>query len=238
MTGRDDSPVEPCMASCPQGECANCIGFDRPSARAHLPAAPMQPDKPARSAKAKRKTPPAKRAAELTIKDLRDRSDEVGQCWLWKLNCNSAGYPMVSYHGQSTLVRRLAYVLAWDARGMVGPLPSGRRHNVVAECGQKRCCNPACLRLQSRSEIVRRSFVETRRTDLEYAARCAARVRQGSTKLGGLQQAREIRADSRPAHVVADELGVSASLVQKIRQGRIWRESVANNSVFSWRPAA
>ena len=57
----------------------------------------------------------------------------------------------------------------------------------------------------------------------EYGKRQAALVNSGRAKLS-LEVARQIRCDERTHQQVADALGVSASLVTKIRRGEIWRE--------------
>lgn len=78
---------------------------------------------------------------------------EVGDpndCWPWKLSVGSHGYGQVGWHdkdrGRSvmTLAHRLAWFLAY------GPIPEG--FTVDHTCYVRRCCNPAHMRLLSRSE--------------------------------------------------------------------------------------
>lgn len=93
-------------------------------------------------------------------------------------------------------------------------------------------CNPDHLAVRTRSQIVKRTYATTRCTNVEYGARCAARVRQ-RVKLS-LEIARELRLNERneTAVAAAARLGCSDSLVYKIRQGHIWREAAVNSSVF------
>lgn len=162
------------------------------------------------------------------LKTIHDRCEEEGDCWLWTQRTNSGGHPAASHDGKPMLVRRRAYELS------KGYLPDARKRGVVSTCRNKLCCNPDHLVDRGRGFIVRESYKETRNVEHEYAARCAARVQQGGLKCDPAL-ARELRqtAKTETAKDAAARLDCSVSLVQKIRQGRIWRESIANSSVFN-----
>jgi hypothetical protein len=162
------------------------------------------------------------------LKTIQDRCIEEGECWLWAQHLQSGGHPTASHGGKPTLVRRRAFELG------KGYLPNCRTHAIVNTCDNTICCNPDHLASITRAELVRRSYKQTRVTAMEYPARLAARVRQGTTKLN-LELARELRLNEakETAAVAAARLEVSESLVNKIRQGLIWREAAPNCSVFN-----
>lgn len=74
-------------------------------------------------------------------------------CWPWKLSIGSHGYGQVGWW-DNTLRRSAmttAHRVAWLAS--VGPIPEGM--TVDHLCHQRRCCNPAHLRLLSNVENAR-----------------------------------------------------------------------------------
>lgn len=161
------------------------------------------------------------------LKTIHDRCHDEGECWIWAQRVNSGGHPCACHNGKSMLVRRRAFELN------KGYLPDSRTMAIVNTCDNRLCCNPKHLHAITRSKLVKRSYKTTRSAPLEYGARLRARIQQGGTKLN-LDLARELRANERgeTAAQAAARLGCSESLVNKIRQGQIWRESAPNSSVF------
>lgn len=147
---------------------------------------------------------------------------EEGECLLWQGRLTSTGHPIHNADGHQQLIKREVFLLTH------GWLPEGTTQVVASNCGQRRCCEPLHLACITRGQLVKRSY-KTRNVAAEYGKRLAAKIRQGGTKLD-LEIARAIRSDDRTHAVVAAALGVSHSLVSKIRQGQIWREPA---SVFS-----
>lgn len=162
-----------------------------------------------------------------TIDDIRARCTDLGDCWLWQGGKSSTGHPMLYGELRRVLVRR--YV--WQLLGHELP---AKPLVLKATCGEVLCCNPKHLAVWTRSQLVAEAYASSRNTDAEYGARFAARVKQG-TKID-MQKARAIRADQRTSDAVAAEMGISASMVRKIRSGQCWRELAAGASVFTWRP--
>ena len=63
----------------------------------------------------------------ITIQEIKDRTDEVGECWIWKRGTTS-GYPQLKVPGRACkLVRRL--VVELDGR------PAEVRQPVITTCG-------------------------------------------------------------------------------------------------------
>ncbi|NDG40466.1 MAG: hypothetical protein EBY28_14080 [Betaproteobacteria bacterium] len=166
-----------------------------------------------------------------SFKSVHDRCIEVGECWIWVGRLNPANYPMASHQGVNVLVRRRVFEMTKDW------VPDGRGTVVAATCNERACCNPEHLRAASRSSVFKAAAKRVNQ-QATYGRRLAAKVNSpGGVKLS-LAIAREIRADERNCVQIARTLGVSASAVQKIRQGKIWRETANGASVFGWRPAA
>lgn len=67
-----------------------------------------------------------------------------GECWVWALGRNDAGYGMFHVDGIPTGVHRLMWVM------FVGPIPPGME--VDHECHNPACAAPHHLRLATRSQ--------------------------------------------------------------------------------------
>lgn len=73
--------------------------------------------------------------------------DRETGCWNWTAGVTPSGYGKVTWRSDLTTAHRVMY--AW----LVGPLPNGYGRDVPvldhAVCSNRRCCNPAHLRLVS-----------------------------------------------------------------------------------------
>lgn len=163
------------------------------------------------------------------LKSIRDRCIEFGECWLWAHSLNSGGHPEAGHLGRSMLVRRRAFELSR------GYLPDPRKRAISTHCHETLCCNPDHMVDLSRSALIRSAHERNpRNTATHYRAYLQGRIKCGGTKLS-FDLARQVRADTRPARVLAAELDVSTSLIVQIRRGDIWREFAPNSSVFNRR---
>lgn len=156
-----------------------------------------------------------------TLKSVHDRCEEVGDCWLWAQGVNGAGHPGASHDGRHVLIRR--HVLALCGH----ELRSG--WVAVTTCREQLCVQPKHLEQITRSELVKRSYLHSRNTDAEYAKRAmsAKHAKLDFTK------AREIRAADATAKELASQYGVTKGMIDRIRQGKAWREEAPNSSVFN-----
>lgn len=84
-----------------------------------------------------------KRTAEEMLAFCREnvRVNEDG-CWMWAGACMSAGYPILRWNYQTHLVRRLTLEL--------GGRRIGAKQVVYSACGERKCVNPAHLRVGNR----------------------------------------------------------------------------------------
>lgn len=217
MTDRDDSPMEPCMASCPQGECANCIGFDRPSARAHLPAAPMQPAKRGGG---------IRRDGVRTIDDLmaRCRIDDLTGCWLWAGAKDGNGRPSLWL---PVLSRRVSLGVA------ICVLRTGKApgKGVVWHCT---CTTTNCANPRHRTAGNRSSQMLAARIRRSAATR--AKIAAGKRAVSPWDESviADVRSSSEPLHAVAARHGMSIEHASNIRRGESRLElGVRGASVFN-----
>lgn len=162
-----------------------------------------------------------------SLKVLRDRSVEVGECWQWAQGTNNQGYPIMTVGNRSTLVRR------WAFEQVKGYVPDGRRRGIIMTCQNKLCVRPCHMIDASRSAVVRAGR-HHRNEPTQYLNYARAQIASGSAKLD-FAKARLIRQDGRPAKQIAADLGVSPSLIRQIRRNEIWRDTAPNSSVFALR---
>lgn len=69
-----------------------------------------------------------------------------GDCWLWTAGVGSTGYGQFGLGGRMVKSHRVAYELE------VGPIPTGMY--VLHSCDEKRCVNPAHLRIGTQQENI------------------------------------------------------------------------------------
>lgn len=150
----------------------------------------------------------------MDLQTIRERCEEVGDCWIWQ-GCASPGYPLVKINGRgAVLVRRLVCEL--DGR------PPAPRQPVAARCNDKLCCKPAHLYPSSIKVIAKAAAKRGAFSSADRAAKIAA-TKRAAGKLT-MEKAREIRMRPESAPVLAPIYGVDKSLINKVRSGKAWRD--------------
>lgn len=148
---------------------------------------------------------------QLTVKDLKDRSDEIGDCWIWNQATSENGYPIMKIRGCGCkLVRRLAAELA-------GKKPQYRQP-VETTCDEKLCVNPEHMKPSSSASVAKRAAKRGAFSTVSRGARIAASRRAGKVKLNDAQVA-EIRASTEPETKLGPIYGVNRSYIGRIRRG-------------------
>jgi hypothetical protein len=152
----------------------------------------------------------------LDCMDIMLKVEEEGECWIWT-GSTSNGYPTVKRNRENLYVRSLI----WGYTGKT------RRpgENITAECGNKLCINPACLKARSISRINRDA---AKRGAWKSASRAlkisiSRRKNPAATKIN-IDIAREIRTSEEPSRALAERFGVSKTLVGAIRRGDVWSD--------------
>lgn len=131
------------------------------------------------------------------------------ECWLWQ-NCPTAnGYGKMSIDDTEHYAHRLAYAIANDDPG---------DHLVLHDCGNKLCVNPAHLKTGDRGDNQR----DAERLG-EWNSRGEADSQAKLTHDEAAEVRRRARGDETNAEI-ANEFGVSPSLVSRIKNGRRWSE--------------
>lgn len=154
----------------------------------------------------------------LTLKMIRDRCDDVGDCWIWRDAVGRTGYPIMkrSQRGGCMLVRRV--VVALDGR------PAAPRQPVMCTCGEKRCVNPAHLQPTTISAVAKAAAAKGSFSTTARAARIAQAKRASSQAKLTLEQVREIRASDESNLALAERFGVNRSRIGAIRRGVAWKD--------------
>ena len=140
----------------------------------------------------------------FTKEDFTDMLKPNGDCLEWSACCFNTGYGKTWAYGKPWLTHRLALHLE-------GIDPTG--HFVLHSCDNRRCCNPAHLRLGTHEENMR---------DMVSRGRQARGSNAGTAKLTE-QQVLEIRAiRGMTQDAIAERYGVSHDSISLIINRKNW----------------
>lgn len=154
---------------------------------------------------------------KITLQMIRDRCDEIGDCWIWKNAVSQEGYPIMRVRpGGCILVRRVAIALS-------GRTPAARQP-VTCTCDDRRCCNPKHLELATIASVAQTAAANGAFSSLARRAKIAAHKRASSGAKLTMDDARAIRASDETGPVLAAQYGVNKSLIGAIRRGTAWQE--------------
>lgn len=166
-------------------------------------------------------------AQVLTLKDISDRCDLVGNCWVWKQGTNSEGVPQVRTRGKNVLVRREVALLS------NGNAPS-RGWFVVSACQDKLCVAPGCIRILSPAKFIEWMNTTGRlNTPAQAIAKAAAAARRSPLTNESVSQLRELIANGADRGETAASFGITRSYANRIAAGRNRRPAAVGNSVFN-----
>jgi hypothetical protein len=153
----------------------------------------------------------------LTLESIAARSIEDGDCLLWDRSTDTKGIPRMTVKledGKATTVqiRRAVWELKTGKK-----VPAGMR--VTVSCGRKLCLEH--LELIPPGEVVSRT---AQRADVQSKRVLAGLKSRERAKLD-METARYIREDDKTGAAIAQELGIAATTVSRVRRGVAWRES-------------
>lgn len=152
---------------------------------------------------------------EITLKEIHDRCDEVGDCWIWKNSVSNGGYPTMKRHGGPCLyVRRVVATLKGDE-----PKP---RQPVITTCDVRLCCNPEHVKTSTTKKVARAAAKRGAFSSLSRRMKVAAAKRASPSAKLTMQKATEIRQSTKTGNELAKEYGVNLSVIKGIRQNRMW----------------
>jgi hypothetical protein len=154
-----------------------------------------------------------------TIPSLLARTEEYGGCRLWKGGCANGPTPHVYWNGGMVPVRRL--ILELSGEKVVGEY-------LGTSCGDPRCVEPSHIVQRTWAEhaslMAKNSGVGIGRTN--RIAKLVAWRHANPIKLD-MERARAIRADDRRSMEVAQDYGISRSMVCKIKSGKLWKDTAS-----------
>lgn len=157
-----------------------------------------------------------------TLDTILARTDEVGECLEWQ-GMMVNGTPLIRIARKMLTVRRVI-------REMLGQ-PAGQKNYLTTSCGNPKCVRP--------DHIVERTRVQHMRhiasmVDHNHPLRVAKLQRfKAHTRKVSDEGLAIIRGDDRKAEDIAIELGISKSLVNKIRRGQAYRQVTATANPFA-----
>lgn len=153
----------------------------------------------------------------MNLQDLRDRSEEVGACWLWKQGTSKAGYPIMKVRGCGCqLVRRIAAGLAGHE---LKP-----RQPVITTCDEQLCVNPKHCQPSTPTAVGLRAAEQGAFSQPARGAKIAAARRSSESAKLTLEQVQAIRASTESERALAAEYGVNRSVIGGIRRGDRWKD--------------
>lgn len=157
-----------------------------------------------------------------TLDSIMARTDEVGDCLEWQGMIRN-GTPQIRIARKMHTVRRVI-------RDLLGN-PAAEGNYLAPSCGNPKCVKPDHIIERTRAQHMKRiaSLVDhnhpIRITKLQKIKAHARKVNEDGLAM--------IRTDDRKAEDVARELGVSKTLVNKIRRGQAYREVNAAANPFA-----
>lgn len=153
----------------------------------------------------------------ITLKDIKDRTEEVGECWIWQQGTTKQGYPIMKPRGcKCQTVRRIVMHLQGKNVAV--------RQPVTTTCDERLCVNPAHLRASTLQAVARKAAAQGKIGGPRLgAAIAAARRRLGLTKLT-LEDAAAIRVSTDSPDAIAARFGVNASQIKRVRRGEAWKD--------------
>jgi hypothetical protein len=154
---------------------------------------------------------------------ITERCVEDGDCLRWRLSIDTHRHPRYTFKMDTGRritkgVRRVVY------EAFFGFLPP--RKLVTTSCGCADCLNPEHLTLTTRSKVIS----ETWKHQATRLKKVRA-VQQTSRSIRGkldMDKARYIRASDKTGYELAKELGVSHTVISRVRNGTAWLEAEAS----------
>ena len=150
---------------------------------------------------------------------IKARCIEEGECWIWQGAMSQRLYPMVSYNGKTTPVRRVVCML--DGR------PPKKGQPIECACENRQCVRPSHMKATTMVKLGKKT---AKAGYLSTKAKCAkvsaAHRSSGRAKLS-VEKAQEIRESTETGAKLAIKYGVDESIVNRVRRGLLWKNYAA-----------
>lgn len=152
---------------------------------------------------------------ERTLRLIRGRCDEIGECWIWTgATGGRSSLPCMHREGKTQYVRRVVYELSHDR-------PAGRLV-VTPKCTNPACVSPRCLEAIPRKLALQRAGQRGAYSSPSKLLLSALAQRARSRYSDELIE--QIKASEAGHKQVSRETGMSVSYVRAIRRGEARRD--------------
>lgn len=142
-------------------------------------------------------------------------------CWDWQGSTNSTGYGSLSFCGRAATAHRVAAFLSGLVQDVAAPRNRKGTGFILHSCDNRRCCNPAHMRVGTYEENQLEAYARRRRAAYKGAAHANAKQTKESVLL-----IRDLYANGVSQETIAKLLQVSQSGISKILRGESYVETV------------
>ena len=154
-----------------------------------------------------------------------DRSAGTDECWPWTACLHNKGYGMMKVNNPETgfgpHIHKKAHRLAWMFAN--GPIPEGL--HILHKCYNPPCCNPRHLYAGTNRQNVQDRIDRGKTTGCPGEANHSAKLSEGEVREIARRYSELPRSPS-GRHMgrqeLADEFGISGTLVRRIALGKAW----------------
>lgn len=145
---------------------------------------------------------------------------QVG-CWEWQGSTNSTGYGSLTFHGKAGTAHRVAAFLSGIVSDIQAPKDRRGVGFILHSCDNRRCCNPAHMRVGTYAENQLEAYARRRRRSYKGETHANAKQTKESVML-----IRDMYIHGVSQEAIARLLQVSQSGISKILLGVSYVEAV------------
>jgi DNA-directed RNA polymerase specialized sigma subunit len=151
----------------------------------------------------------------------RVRRTGKAECWNWAGATNSTGYGNLMFNGRAVTAHRLAAFLSGIVSDVQAPKNRKGTGFILHSCDNRRCCNPAHMRVGTYTENQKEAYARKRRKAYKGITHTNAKQTKESLEL-----IKDLYNHGVSQDAIAALLGVSQSGISKILLGVSYVETV------------
>ena len=150
-----------------------------------------------------------------------NRIKKQNGCWEWQGSTNSTGYGSLTFHGKAVTAHRVAAFLSGIVLAIQAPKDRRGVGFILHSCDNRRCCNPAHMRVGTYAENQLEAYARRRRRSYKGETHANAKQTKESVML-----IRDMYIHGVSQEAIARLLQVSQSGISKILLGVSYVEAV------------